>query len=89
MLLPLLFVVPAVILAIRLQQAEDDEFEATRDDRWWAGMVYSDSSDSRMMVPNRMGAGYTFNLGHPVARIVAPLLILLVLGAALAIPALS
>ena len=73
MTLPLVFVAPAVWLAIRLQGSEQGELEPTRDEKWWGGMFYADSSDSRMMVPNRMGAGYTPNLGHPLVRVIVPL----------------
>ncbi len=78
--LPLVFVAPAVWLAIRLQGSESGEVEPTRDEKWWAGMFYADSSDSRMMVPNRMGAGYSPNLGHPLVRIVVPLWLVSFLG---------
>jgi uncharacterized membrane protein len=83
--LPLVFVAPAVWLSIRLQDSEEGELEPTRDDRWWGGIVYADSSDSRMMVPNRMGAGYTPNLGHPVVRVVVPLWLVSLLGLVTAI----
>lgn len=42
-----------------------------------------------MMVPNRIGAGYAPNLGHPVMRILTPLLVLVVLGTVLAVVTLT
>lgn len=85
-ILPVAFMAPTVFLAIRLQSAEDDELEPTRDQNWWAGVVYLDSSDSRMMVPQRLGPGFTFNLGHPVVRIVLPAFLLLFFGAVFVLP---
>ena len=89
MALPALFVVPIVALAMRLQRSEAEEVEPTRDENWWIETFYADSSDSRMMVPNRIGAGYAPNLGHPAMRIWAPLLVLVVLGTVLAVVTLA
>ncbi len=89
MALPVLFVVSSVALAMRLQSSEAEEVEPTRDENWWIGTFYADSSDSRMMVPNRIGAGYSPNLGHPVMRILTPLLVLVVLGTVLAVVTLT
>ncbi len=89
MALPVLFLAPTVAMAIRLQRSEAEEVEPTRDENWWLGVFYADSSDSRMMVPNRMGAGYSPNLGHPVMRILTPLLVLVVLGTVLAVATLT
>ena len=86
---PLLFAIPTIWVAWRLQHCEDEEVEPTLDRNWWGGLIYSNAADARMMVPNRIGPGYTFNLGNPVVRIVLPLLILWVLGTVVAIPLLG
>ena len=85
----LVLLAPVVVLAIRLQRLETDESEPTLDEKWLAGLLYSDSADSRMMVPNRLGPGFTFNIGHPVVRLVVPVLLVLILGSVFAIPAFS
>lgn len=86
MVLPLAFAAPAVAKSLQLQKLELEEVEPTRDENWWGGMLYADSSDSRMMVPNRMGPGYSLNIGNPAARIVAALLVLFTLGTVFSIP---
>ncbi len=77
-----LLTAPAIWLSIKLQQVEIEEEEPARDESWIGGILYSDAADSRMMVPNRMGPGYGFNLGHPVMRYAFPGLILVILAAA-------
>ena len=74
-LLPALFIAPAIWCGVRAQQLEDGEAEPTRDEAWIAGIWYSNRDDARMMVPNRMGAGYTLNLGHPGVRLAMPLIL--------------
>lgn len=83
-LLTLAPLVPLIWISVRLQRAELEEPEPTRDDCWHGGLIYSDPTDSRLMVPNRLGSGYGFNLGHPVARVAFPLLIAANLAAAFA-----
>lgn len=75
--LPALFIAPALWLGVRAQQLEDSEAEPTRDDAWIAGIWYSNRDDARMMVPNRMGAGYTYNFGHPGVRVAVPAILVL------------
>lgn len=47
-------------------RAEMDEEEA---EHWTAGIFYHDRDDPRLVVPKRLGVGYTFNFGRPAAWI--------------------
>jgi len=36
---------------------------------WHAGFIYVDRADPAIFVPKRLGVGYTFNFGHPLALV--------------------
>lgn len=57
------------------------------DDRHWrlAGLVYANRRDRAVLVPRRIGVGWTLNLGHPVAWIVTAAVVTLALLAALGV----
>ncbi len=90
---PMLALVAAVV-AIALQTgqggsrvavAEQDPptgLVARDDDRYWrAGALYINRDDPALLVPKRVGFGYTINLGHPVSWVLlAAIVALLVLA---------
>lgn len=73
----------------RLPAAPGDETGDTGrvqrdDDRYWhlAGVVYLNRQDPALLVPKRLGLGWTLNLGHPVTwAILAALVAFIVLTA--------
>lgn len=70
---PMLFAVGLIAwIALRAKRMSR-EMAAAQDstpDRYWkAGMFYCNPDDPALMVPKRMGIGYTFNFGHPMAWI--------------------
>lgn len=68
----------AILLSPLLRLSEEAAVETgAGDEGWiWGDTLYSNRADPAMMVPRRMGAGLTPNLGHPLVRIVFPLLML-------------
>jgi uncharacterized membrane protein len=53
---------------------------------WVAGIFYVDHENQRLLVPKRLGGGWTFNFAHPVAWVLtAGLFALIGLIAALAL----
>lgn len=75
---------PMLLVTRKLQGVNLEEGEPTSDEHWRAGLLYSDPADARLVVPNRLNAGYTPNLGHPVMRIAFPLLVAATLASAFA-----
>ncbi len=70
---------PAILLAtilmvvpvIRASSAVDGStVEQTPDSAWKLGLFYYNPADPALMVEKRIGIGYTFNFGNPVALIV-------------------
>ncbi|MEW1958636.1 DUF5808 domain-containing protein [Kineococcus sp. NPDC059986] len=61
--------------------------QAPDDDRLWrGGLLYVNREDPALLVPKRVGVGWTINVGHPVGRALAiGLLVLVVAGLALAV----
>jgi uncharacterized membrane protein len=54
-----------------------EESDGASDDRHWkAGVFYFDPANPAVLVPKRVGIGWTVNLGHPVG--VAAMLVLLI-----------
>lgn len=44
--------------------------DSTPDRCWKGGLIYYNPSDPALMVPKRLGIGYTLNLGRPLAWLV-------------------
>ncbi|HZU52434.1 MAG TPA: DUF5808 domain-containing protein [Holophagaceae bacterium] len=58
---------------------------ARESDYRWGGLVYWNAQDPRLLVPKRLGLGWTFNFGRPAAWAVLALLLLPAFGIAAAI----
>ncbi|AUS81134.1 hypothetical protein C1701_25460 [Actinoalloteichus sp. AHMU CJ021] len=57
-------------VAVPDQPEEDSGLVQRDDDRFWRGdMMYSNREDPAILVPRRMGFGWTFNLANPITRI--------------------
>jgi uncharacterized membrane protein len=54
--------------------------DSTDDRCWKAGVFYCNPRDPALMVPKRMGVGYTLNFAHPIAWIVLGALLILSLA---------
>ncbi|MFJ3957458.1 DUF5808 domain-containing protein [Arthrobacter sp. NPDC090010] len=57
--------------------------EASADEarHWKAGLFYVDPEDPKLMVPRRLGVGWTVNFGHPAGAAIGVALLVLLLGA--------
>ena len=56
---------------------------------WVAGVFYVNSENPHLLVPKRLGAGWTFNYAHPIARLLTVglfILVGLIIAAALLLP---
>ncbi|MGH9506531.1 MAG: DUF5808 domain-containing protein [Terriglobales bacterium] len=53
-------------------------------DRYWKWGFYDNPSDPALMVENRFGLGYTFDIGHPTAWIIQAVLLGIVLAVIIA-----
>lgn len=53
------------------------EWDSTADEHWKWGVIYSNPDDQRLLVENRMGMGFTFNMARPAAKVTLALLLLL------------
>ena len=68
-----------------MRAAPDAEHEFTSpesrsDDRnWIAGLIYYNPEDPDLLVPKRLGYGWTINFGHPRGKVFLVLLIGLIL----------
>lgn len=50
------------------------------DDRYWnGGVFYNNPDDPALFVPKRFGLGWTMNFGHPQAKLVFTVMLLVVL----------
>ncbi|MEZ0164946.1 DUF5808 domain-containing protein [Kineococcus sp. LSe6-4] len=55
--------------------------DAPDDDRHWrGGLLYVNREDPALLVPKRVGVGWTLNVGHPAGRVLTAVLLLLVLA---------
>ena len=45
-------------------------WDSTSDEHWKWGMIYNNPEDERLMVENRMGMGFTFNMARPAAKLI-------------------
>ena len=53
---------------------------------WKAGFIYTNPKDKRILVPKKLGIGWTFNFANPVAIVLAAIIvgvpiIILIIGA--------
>jgi uncharacterized membrane protein len=56
--------------AQRISYAMTAAQDSTPDRCWKGGLIYYNPSDPALMVPKRLGVGYTLNLGRPMAWLV-------------------
>lgn len=98
MLIALAIIVAELVLAVvfgqcgsrtwRLDGENDDgnNMADDDDDEWVLGMFYYSPENPAIVVPKRMGVGYTFNMAHPLVWLIcAALALLLIVGLALPI----
>lgn len=71
-----------LIPVIRLARLAPPIPGATESDYRGGGLVYWNPRDSRILVPKRLGIGWTLNFGRPVAWVVMALLLLPAVAAA-------
>ena len=62
-----LCLVLGLVPVVRLARLAPPIEGATAEDYRWGGLVYWKSSDPRVLVPKRLGLGWTFNFGRPAA----------------------
>lgn len=75
----------SLIPMIRLARLAPPIPGATASDYRWGGLVYWNAQDPRLLVPKRLGLGWTFNFGRPAAWALLALLLLPALGIAVAV----
>ncbi len=69
----------------RTQPGSTDDGRASgpmfRDDDqyWYAGVFYYNPNDPEPFIPKRYGFGWTVNFGHPMGKLIAALMVLLLL----------
>ncbi|WP_137656736.1 DUF1648 domain-containing protein [Bifidobacterium moukalabense] len=100
MLIALAIIVAALVLAVIFGQCgsrtwqsdgenEDGNNMADDDgDEWVLGMFYYSPENPAIVVPKRMGVGYTFNMAHPLVWLICAALVLLLI-VSLALPLIS
>jgi uncharacterized membrane protein len=72
-LAPALIIGVAALLIVALDLGRRDRQGPRPDDvHWFAGLIYYNRDDSRIVVPKRYGLGFgrTLNFAHPVAWLV-------------------
>ena len=80
-----MIVIYVVASARRILPAMAAGQDSTSDSHWLGGMIYFNPNDPAVMVPKRIGVGYTLNMGRPLAWVllsgilILPLLLSLVL----------
>lgn len=74
--LVLLCLILGIIPVIRLARLAPPIPGATADDYRWGGLIYWNAEDTRLLVPKRLGLGWTLNFGRPMAWAVMALLFL-------------
>jgi uncharacterized membrane protein len=80
----IVFVVAVLIVAVDVGR-RDLQGPRPDDHHWFAGVIYFNRDDKRVVVPKRYGVGFgrTLNFAHPVAWIVVLVpLVIAVIGAA-------
>lgn len=76
--LGLILVLTGVFIVQQLRQQREVEKEyprpADEQGKWW-GMFYNDPADPRILVDTGSGSNFTFNIGRPLGRVLAVLLL--------------
>ena len=49
------------------------------DSRYWYGIVYYNPDDPDVIIPKRYGFGWTVNFGHPMGKLIAVVLLIMLL----------
>lgn len=90
MVIALVTLVVALVLAVTFGQCgaltwrangegtADDDMADDDDDEWVLGVFYFSRENPSIMVPKRMGVGYTFNLARPTVWVICGALVALV-----------
>jgi len=80
------FLLVVVIWVFRLVRDPQMPADATPDRCWHLGMVSRNSQDPSLFVQKRMGFGYTFNFGNPLAWLLIGSLVAGLVGLTLVLP---
>lgn len=75
-----LCLVAGIIPVIRLARLAPPIPGASETDYRWGGLIYWNAEDPRLLVPKRLGLGWTLNFGRPAAWGLLALLLLPVVG---------
>ena len=62
--LPLVFLIPMVVVAVKKLSEPGDPLEPTPDECWNGGIFYYNPDDAALFVEKREGLGYTFNFAN-------------------------
>jgi uncharacterized membrane protein len=71
------FVVFALVWSLRLARLPADP---TPDSAWILGSIYYNPQDAAIFVQKRIGFGYTFNFGNPMALVILATMVLMFVG---------
>lgn len=71
----LMSIYPVVVFSMAPEESDSTP------DHYWKGPFYSNPDDPALVVPKRLGIGFTLNFAHPTTRYMFPALILLLFGA--------
>lgn len=72
----LLCLIAGLVPVVRLARLAPPIEGATQDDYRLGGLVYWNAGDARLLVPKRLGLGWTFNFARPAAWLLMGLLLL-------------
>ncbi|HET9111045.1 MAG TPA: DUF5808 domain-containing protein [Ktedonobacterales bacterium] len=84
----LIVIALALFLPLRRSHAQPTSADQRRltgpifrdDERYWfAGVFYYNPDDPDALVPKRFGIGWTINFAHPIGKILAALMIIMIL----------
>jgi len=84
--MPVLIWAGVMVLVVIVQIARSPRLAPGPAEGWKGGIVYSNASDPRLIVPKRSGLGWTFNFAKPsawvllVVLLVVPLLLVVLVG---------
>ena len=62
---PMVILIPILIVATRKWNEPGESSDATPLECWKAGIIYFNSADAVLVVPKRVGFGYTLNFANP------------------------
>lgn len=71
-----LCLVAGLVPVVRLARLAPPIAGATQDDYRLGGLIYWNAADARLLVPKRLGLGWTFNFARPAAWLLMALLLL-------------